>query len=522
MRSIGRLHLALSFAIAITAACASPPTGPEAGRLLLDQTAAAMGGWSALGQIKSQEIQTSGTDWEPLQAIDPTAEPRQINSFDQTLLVDFDRKRIRLMFDATRTYPTVAPVKFVEVIDGNDGMLANDNERLHPSRLATRLRDYNRLPVRILYTARDAGDLTRSEDQTVAGATVEVLKYTDSGLPVELHIDAETMLPVRVVYMEDDPIYGDTPNEVAFSNWKEHDGVRLPETQITRLNGKKIREEHVRSLVMNPPLEDASFAIPDAVTSQPENGQRIVSQWVLRRVVMGVAYQDFGREQKVEVVPVAPGVYHIRGGSHHSMVVEMMDHLIVVEAPLFDERSVAVIRALEEKFPNKPIKHLVVTHFHFDHSGGVRAYVAKGATVVAHESILPFINEMIQRPHTIRPDSLSEAMKKSPVTPSVGRISPVQVLTDGERRVEVRDIPSDHATGMTIAYLPKEKIVFVSDLYSPPGPTPNPSVIFERGRSAAFYEALKNTGLKVETIVGGHGTVGSLRDLEKALDAAKE
>jgi glyoxylase-like metal-dependent hydrolase (beta-lactamase superfamily II) len=517
-----RFRFALFLAICIASACTSRPDGPEAGRALLDQAASAMGGWSALDQVKSLEVQTSGTDWEPLQAVDPAAEPRQINSFSQTLLVDFAAKRMRLEFDATRTYPTAAPVKFVEVINGNDGMLANANERLHPSRLATRLRDYNRLPARVLYTARDAGNLTRSEDQTVEGGLVQVLKYTDSGLPVELHIDAESRLPMRVIYMEDDPIYGDTPNEVSFADWKDHSGVKLPETQITRLNGRKIREERVRSLVTNPPLDDASFAIPNSVKSQPENGERIVSQWALRRVVMGVAYQDFGREQKVDLVPVASGVYHIRGGSHHSMVVEMRDHLIVVEAPLFEERSVAVIRALEERFPGKPIKHLVVTHFHFDHSGGIRAYVAKGATILAHESILPFINDMIRRPHTLRPDSLEEARKKSTVSQSVGRISPVQVLTDGERRVEVRDIPSDHATGMTIVHLPKEKIVFVSDLYSPPGPTPNPSVIFERTRSQAFYDALKDAGLAVETIVGGHGTVGSLRDLERALAAAKE
>ena len=480
-----------------------------------------MGGWSALEQVKSQEIQSSGTDWEPLQAIEPTAEPRQINSFNQVLQVDFANKRMRLTFDASRTYPTPAPVQFVEVISDNAGMLVDSNERLHPSRLATRLRDYDRLPTRLLFTARDATDLTRAEDRVVEGVTVQVLKYTDGGTPAEIQIDTRAKIPVRVVYMEDDPVYGDTPNELVFSDWREYGGVRLPETQITLLDGKKVREEHVRSLILNPPLGETLFEIPESVRAQPEDGQRIVSQWVLRRVAMGVAYQDFGREQKVELVPVTNGVFHIRGGSHHSMVIEMRDHLIVVEAPLFDERSLAVIRTLEERFPNKPIKNLIVTHFHFDHTGGVRAYVAKGATILAHDSILEFLNEMIQRPHTLRPDSLARERLTSTITPSIGRISPVQVLTDGQRRVEVRDIPNDHATGMSVAYLPRERIVFVADLYSPPGPTPNPSVIFERGRAQAFYDALKASRLSVETIVGGHGGVGTLRELEEALAAAR-
>jgi glyoxylase-like metal-dependent hydrolase (beta-lactamase superfamily II) len=519
MRSAFGFLPAVLFAAAITGACASSSIGPEAGRQLVDQAAAAMGGWTAMGQVTSQEIRTSGVDWEPLQTVDPAAEPRQINSFSQTLLVDYTNKRIRLTFDAMRTYPTTAPVKFVEVIDGDTGMLDGSKERLHPSRLATRLRDYNRLPIRVLYTARDATDLSRVEDQTVDGSAVHVVKYTDGGAPVELHLDAENKLPVRVIYMEDDPVYGDTPNELSFSEWKDYDGVKFPENLVTRLNGKKIREEHLQALTNNPRLERSAFAIPEETKAQPENGERIVSQWVLRRVVMGVGYQDFGRPQKVELAEVARGVYHVRGGSHHSMVVEMKDHLVVVEAPLFDERSVAVIRALEKRFPGKPIKTLVITHFHFDHIGGVRAYLAKGANLVAHTSILPFIGEMNERPHTLRQDSFAKALSNPSLlfTRAQG-VRDVTTLSDSERTIELRAIPNDHAAGMLIAYLPKEKVVFVSDLYSPPTPVPNPSVIFERGRSKAFYDGVVKAGLQVETIVGGHGVVGSFRDLEKAVN----
>ena len=68
-----------------------------------------------------------------------------------------------------------------------------------------------------------------------------------------------------------------------------------------------------------------------------------------------------------------------------------------------------------------------------------------------------------------------------------------------------------------MAYLPKKKVLFVSDLYSPPGPVPNPSVIFERTRATAFYTAVTQAGLAVDMIVGGHGVVGPFRDLAKAV-----
>ena len=513
-----RLSLLVLF---LSVSCSSPPpTGPDAGRALLEEAAASMGGWAALDAVKSQEIRTGGVDWEPGQSVDPKGEPRQVNTFGQIVLADYDKKRMRLTFDALRTYPTPAPIKFVEVIDGDLGMLEGTSadgkplsERLHPSRLAARLRDYNRLPVRLLYTAKGATDLARADDTTAGNKATHVLKYTDNGIAVELHLDSFNKLPIRVIYKEDDPIYGDTLNEMAFSDWRDRSGIRLPDTQTTFLNGVKIREEKVRTLINNASLDPAAFAIPEAIKSQPENGERIVSQWTLRRIVMGVTYADFGREQKVEFAQVAPGVHHIRGGSHHSMVVEMKDHLVVVEAPLFDERSVAVIKALEEKFPGKPIKYLVTTHFHIDHAGGIRGYAAKGATLLVHEDIVPFVKELLERPHTVRPDTLAKSSNKG----MLEGVKDTKVLTDGERTVELRSIENDHAKGTLVAYLPKEKIVFVSDLYSPPGPVPNPSVIFETNRATAFYNAVTKAGLAVDTVVGGHGIVGPFRDLEKAI-----
>jgi glyoxylase-like metal-dependent hydrolase (beta-lactamase superfamily II) len=134
---------------------------------------------------------------------------------------------------------------------------------------------------------------------------------------------------------------------------------------------------------------------------------------------------------------------------------------------------------------------------------------------MAHQSIVPFIQEMIARPHTVRPDSLAARALSSDT--NIQGVSGVTPLSDGVRTIDLRPVENDHAAAMLIAHLPKEKVVFVSDLYSPPGPVPNPSVIFERTRATAFYDSVVKAGLQVETIVGGHGVVGSFRDLEKMI-----
>ena len=113
-------------------------------------------------------------------------------------------------------------------------------ERLHPSRMATRLRDLRRLPIRLLYTAKNAPDLTRVADMAQGKTTAHVIRYKDGNLPVEVHFDSFNKLPLRVIYTEDDPIYGDTLNELAFADWRDYSGVRLPENMGVFLNGNKI------------------------------------------------------------------------------------------------------------------------------------------------------------------------------------------------------------------------------------------------------------------------------------------
>jgi glyoxylase-like metal-dependent hydrolase (beta-lactamase superfamily II) len=382
-------------------------------------------------------------------------------------------------------------------------------EPLHPSRLATRQRDLRRLPIRLLYTAKSASDLSRVEDKKVGQTTVHVIHYKDGNLPVEVHFSSFNKLPVRVIYTEDDPIYGDTLNELAFEGWRDYGGVRLPQIPAVFLNGNKIREETARNIINNPRYDENGLIVPDDIKKQSGNGEPIVSQWTLRRVVMGVGYQDFGREQKVDLVEVAKGVYQVKGSTHHSLAVEMKDHIVVVEAPLFEERSLAVMKALEAKIPGKPIKYLVMTHFHIDHSGGIRAYAAKGATLLTQEGNVSFVKTVLSRPKTIRPDSLAKAGN---VTPNIEGAKDVRSLTDGERTIELREIPNPHASGMLVAYLPKEKVVFVSDLFTPGTPV-DPANRNGIDNAAALYTALTGAKLEVDRIVGGHGDIAPFRDL---------
>ena len=169
----------------------------------------------------------------------------------------------------------------------------------------------------------------------------------------------------------------------------------------------------------------------------------------------------------------AEGVWFIGGGSHNSALIEMKDYLIVVEAPQGDHRSSAVIAEVKKLVPNKAIKYLVNTHHHFDHSGGVRAYAAEGATIVTHEINRPYFERAAANTWSLAPDLLAKS-KKKPVFQTMGDN---MVLTDGARSVELYQIVGNaHHDGLIMAYLRKEKLLIEADAFSPRGvpKTPNP------------------------------------------------
>src|SRR5205823_13691777 len=91
----GGFMFAIVFALLmLLSACSSaPPMGPDAARALIDESAAAMGGWGAMGAVKVQQIITVGGDLEPMQAVKPEGEARAINRISQSINQDFENKR---------------------------------------------------------------------------------------------------------------------------------------------------------------------------------------------------------------------------------------------------------------------------------------------------------------------------------------------------------------------------------------------------------------------------------------------
>ncbi len=282
----------------------------------------------------------------------------------------------------------------------------------------------------------------------------------------------------------DNPVLGDTVIQTTFADYKIYGGARFP-GRITRIVGEhpalRLTVTGVRA---NAP---AAITVPEEVKNYQAPPITVAEELL------------------------APGVWHLRGGSHHSLLIDQADHLIIVEAPQHEARSMAVIAKAKELVPNKPIRFLINTHAHFDHSGGVRAYVAEGATIVTHAVNEEFYKKAWANPRTMNPD----AMAKNKAAPKFQAVADKYTLSDGKRSIDIYAMRAlDHSDNMLFVHLPTEKVLSVADVYAPsPIDTPPPETPIPG--AVKLIENMERVGaVDVTKVAAIHGSrVGSVEDL---------
>ena len=224
--------------------------------------------------------------------------------------------------------------------------------------------------------------------------------------------DPATGLPARIRSFDYDNIWGDVTFDLVLSDWQTFSGVKIATTRKYELNGRTVTEVKVTGAEINAPVPAERFGIPAAfITGAPKPATGPVPfQWVIRRQFIGTYLDsdnpsyDTRASQGLRLVELAPGVQHQTGGTHHSLIAEMKDYLIVFDAPVSDAQSNWVLNAARAKYPGKPVKYLVLTHHHMDHAGGLRAYAAQGASIVVGRGAAEHYRRVLAAPYTRNPD----------------------------------------------------------------------------------------------------------------------
>ncbi len=233
-----------------------------------------------------------------------------------------------------------------------------------------------------------------------------------------------------------EPVMGDMPVQVLFTDYKRYGAMMFPSHILQAQGGSRTFELNVSSAQAN---------VPGAALTVPAK--------VLAAKVM---------PDKVQPLKMADGVWMLYGG-HNSVLVEFKDYLLLIEAPLDETRSRTLIAEARKLVPNKPIKYVFNTHHHSDHSGGLRTFVAEGATIITHGTNKPFFEWAWKQPRTLEPDELSQHPREANI---IG-FKHKYVLTDGDQTVEFHwDFGDFHDQYLSFAYLPKQRILVEADDFS--------------------------------------------------------
>jgi glyoxylase-like metal-dependent hydrolase (beta-lactamase superfamily II) len=477
---MNRAYLLSVLAAVLAVGCANKT--PE--RQLVDDAAVALGGADRIQTVRTIVMEGEGTQYNLGQDLVPNAAGQTfaVTKYRRAIDVPGERGRTDLVRVPKFAYwQGLAPQTQIQGIDktiGYNVTAAGMATRVGQAAVDDRRAELLRHPIPAVRAALDPTTQLTNLRTEQGQSIVDVL--TSDKRAFTLAIDTVTKLPSRVTMASNHVNLGDVLISTAFADYQNVDGLQLPTRLTTRTDAFVTADLRIARQSVNSDAGD--LAAPAAAATAPVPSPQ---------------------PPNVTVEEAYPGVWLLAGGSHHSALIEFADHLMLIDAPQNDARALAVMAKARELRPGKPLTQVVNSHHHFDHSGGIRAAVSEGLTIITHQGNAAFIEEVAKRPHRLVPDALA----KNPKPLKIQTIAEEKVISDGKMTVRLYPVPGEHSETMLAAYLPRERALIVIDLYEPG------EAVHMFARS--FLEDIKQKNLAVDRIIPLHGKIVPYAQLVK-------
>lgn len=351
-----------------------------------------------------------------------------------------------------------------------------------------RVRRFRRHPEGVLQMAHGRPETLEWVGTTEEfGRRQQVISFADStGTRILLYFDEQTHLLTKSETLREHAIAGDSSSELIYLDYRRVGPLQLPFHYIDRTAGVPVEELRATTIdLLDVPLKDEAFRPPKSFA----------------------AVEEEPAEPTVE--KIGDNLYLIRG-AYNIVFAAFRDHVVVVEAPLNSRYAETCLRLIRSTVPDKPIRYLVSTHFHYDHVAGVRPYIAEGIAILTTPDAKEVIKQVASSRRTMYPDALS----RNAQPPKIETVFGHKVLDDGTNRVELYDFgPTSHTAQLLVAYFPKDKVLFEADVWDPI----SRELDIVGPDAVSMAKKIQELGLQVDRIIPVHGIPTTISALNRGL-----
>jgi len=410
---------------------------------VVNDAANALGGKERIQQLKALTIEGEGDAPNLGQNLIPTSDLPvwKVTEFQRSIDLVNGRFRTKQTRTAQFLFAGDTVQRLTQGVDGDTGYNVPQNGMpVRTSDTVARDRRIETLhhPITLIRAALDpaakVGNLRQLNDNEQVDVT------TAKGDVLTLVIDRATKTPLRVTSMSYNDNLGDVLIETSFAEYETVDGLKMPKHLVTKID--KYPQFDFRVSRYQVDADASDLAVPADVRSMSVPPAAAIN---------------------VTAEPVAQGIWWLAGsGNHRSIVFEFDDHLVLFEAPLNEARTKAVIDTAKSLRPEKPLTHVVISHHHFDHSGGLRMAVAEGLTVITYRGNVEFFKDLVARKHSIVQDALS----RNPKPLKIEAVDDELTLKDKSMEVRLYHVKNNPREGTNLfAYVPRDRMLVQADLY---------------------------------------------------------